>query len=206
MPLWWLSLLSMVVGNVAALQQKNLKRMLAYSAIAQMGYVTLALLSGGGGYGAAAFYVVAYTAMNLAAFGAIAALTEEGAPRDRDDYRGLGYSSPLRGGVLALAMFALAGIPPTGGFIGKFFIFAAAIKGGEIALAVIGILTAVVSLYYYLRVVVSLYMRSSEEICVVRRGSLPEGISLVAAAAVIVTLGVFPAPLMEFALSLFPSP
>ena len=129
MPLWGLSLLSMVVGNVAALLQTNLKRMLAYSAIAQMGYVTLALLSGaGGGYGAAAFYLVAYTAMNLAAFGAVASLTgAEGG--DREDYHGLGYSRPFRGGVLALAMFALAGIPPTAGFMGKFFIFYAALRG-----------------------------------------------------------------------------
>ena len=131
-PLWGLSLLSMVVGNVAALLQKNLKRMLAYSAIAQMGYVTLALLSGaGGGYGAAAFYLVAYTAMNLAAFGAVASLTGEDGTGDREDYHGLGYSRPFRGGVLALAMFALAGIPPTAGFIGKFFIFCRRLEGGR---------------------------------------------------------------------------
>ncbi|HEY6873366.1 MAG TPA: NADH-quinone oxidoreductase subunit N [Geobacteraceae bacterium] len=203
-PLWGLSLLSMVVGNLAALLQKNLKRMLAYSAIAQMGYVTLALLSGdGGGYGAAAFYVVAYTAMNLAAFGAVASLTEGEEFGDMEDYRGLGFERPFQGGVLALAMFALAGIPPTAGFTGKFFIFAAALRRGEIVLAVIGILTAVVSVYYYLRVVVNLYMRPAEGEVVAARGTLPETVSLAAAAVVILVLGIFPGPLMEFVISLF---
>ncbi|MCM2359657.1 MAG: NADH-quinone oxidoreductase subunit N [Geobacteraceae bacterium] len=196
-PLWGLSLLSMVVGNLAALLQRNLKRMLAYSAIAQMGYVTLALLSGkGGGYGAAAFYLVAYTAMNLAAFGAVASLTEEVEPGEVEDYRGLGYTRPFQGGVLALAMFALAGIPPTAGFVGKFFIFAAALRGGEIALAVIGILTAVVSVYYYLRVVVNLYMRADTG-NVTASGTLPEMVALICAAAVILFLGIYPGPLLE---------
>ena len=172
MPLWGLSLLSMVLGNLAALRQRNLKRMLAYSAIAQMGYVTLALLSGSGsGYGAAAFYLVAYTAMNLAAFGAIAALTGEEEPGELELYRGLGYSRPFPAGVLACAMLALAGIPPTAGFIGKFFIFAAALRGGEISLAVIGILSAAVSVFYYLRVVVNLYMRPAEGAADAGRGT-----------------------------------
>jgi NADH-quinone oxidoreductase subunit N len=198
MPLRVLSLLSMVVGNLAALRQQNLKRMLAYSAIAQMGYVTLALLSGsGGGYGAAAFYLVAYTAMNLAAFGAIAVLTGSAESGDRQNFRGLGYTRPFPGGVLALAMFALAGIPPTAGFIGKFFIFSAALRAGEIVPAVIGILTAVISVYYYLRVVVDLYMRPAETEAVAGRGTLPEMIALICAAAVILFLGIYPGPLME---------
>lgn len=203
-PLWGLSLLSMLVGNLAALLQKNLKRMLAYSAIAQMGYVTLALLSGKvDGYGAAAFYLVAYTAMNLAAFGAVAALSGEGEPGEVEDYRGLGYERPFQGGVLALAMFALAGIPPTAGFTGKFFIFAAALRSGEIALAVIGILTAVASVYYYLRVVVNLYMRPAGEDTVAGRGTLAETFSLAAAALAILILGIFPGHLMELVVSLF---
>ena len=197
-PLWTLSLLSMTVGNLAALLQRNLKRMLAYSAIAQMGYVALALLvSGEGGYGAAVFYLVAYSAMNLAAFGAMAALTGETEPADLEDYRGLGYSRPFQGGILALAMFALAGIPPTAGFIGKFFIFSAAVRGREVALAVIGILTAVVSVYYYLRVVVNLYMRPADTGNVSARGTLPEIVVLVIVASLIFFLGVCPGPLLD---------
>jgi len=96
------------------------------------------------------------------AFGTIASLAGAGDYGDLDDYRGLGYGRPFQGAILALAMFALAGIPPTAGFIGKFFIFSAAVRGGEVTLAVIGILTAVVSVYYYLRVVVNLYMRPAD--------------------------------------------
>lgn len=204
-PLWTLSCLSMVVGNLAALLQTNLKRMLAYSAIAQMGYITLALLViGDGGDGAAVFYLVAYTAMNLAAFGAVASLAGTAESGNLEDYRGLGYSRPFRGGVLALAMFALAGIPPTAGFIGKFFIFSAAIRGGEVALAVIGILTSVVSVYYYLRVVVNLYMRPAEEEWGGGKGTLPEMFSLTVAAFVILLLGLFPGLLMDLVASLFP--
>jgi NADH-quinone oxidoreductase subunit N len=196
-PLRALSLLSMVVGNLAALLQRDLKRMLAYSAIAQMGYVALALLVlGQGGYGAAVFYLVVYTAMNLAAFGAIASLTGEREPDDLEEYRGLGYSRPFQGGILALAMFSLAGIPPTGGFMGKFFIFSAAIRGGEVALAVVGILTAVVSVYYYLRVVVNLYMKPAGAGVETAVGTITERVAIVSAAAVILILGIFPGPLL----------
>jgi NADH-quinone oxidoreductase subunit N len=171
--------------------------MLAYSAIAQMGYVALALLVfGQGGYGAAVFYLVVYTAMNLAAFGAIASLTSEREPDDLEEYRGLGYSRPFQGGVLALAMFSLAGIPPTGGFMGKFFIFSAAIRGGEVTLAVVGILTAVVSVYYYLRVVVNLYMQPAGYGVETVSGTLLERLGLICAAAVILILGIFPGLLL----------
>jgi NADH-quinone oxidoreductase subunit N len=197
-PLWALSLMSMTVGNLAALLQRNLKRMLAYSAIAQMGYVALALLvSGAGGYEAAVFYLVAYSAMNLAAFGAMATLTGETGHADLEDYRGLGYERPFQGGVLALAMFALAGIPPTAGFIGKFLIFSAAVRGGEVALAVIGILTAVVSVYYYLRVVVNLYMRPADSGNTTAGGTFPEMAVLVIVASLILFLGVWPGPLLD---------
>ena len=197
-PLWALSLLSMVTGNLAALLQRNLKRMLAYSAIAQMGYVAMALLViREGGYGAAAFYLVAYTAMNLAAFGAVASLAGQTEAGDLEDYRGLGYSRPFPGGVLALAMFALAGIPPTAGFTGKFFIFSAAVRGGEIVLAVIGILTAVVSVYYYLRVVVNLYMHPADTGKIDTIGPLPEMFALAIASVITVSLGIFPGPLLE---------
>lgn len=195
-PLWVLSLLSMVVGNLAALAQQNVKRMLAYSSVAQMGYIVLALLTGTAqGYEAVIFYVVTYTAMNLAAFGAIAAIGTDG---ERESLQGSGYARPLSAGVLALSMLALAGIPPTGGFMGKFFIFAAAIRGGETGLAVIGIVTAAVSVYYYLRVVATLFMHP------VRHGASSddaagpgEAVALAGTAAVILGLGLYPAPLLR---------
>lgn len=203
-PLWWLSLLSMLVGNLAALLQANIKRMLAYSSIAHMGYVTLALLTGSAtGYRAATFYIVAYAAMSLSAFGAVAALSPG---RGRDlvlDFRGIGYRRPLLGGILAMSMFALAGIPPSAGFTGKFFIFYAAIKGGEVPLAVFGILTAAVSVYYYLRVVVNLYMHDAASIPASDGATIRETTALGAAAFVVLLLGVFPGPILELTSDLF---
>lgn len=197
LPLWLLAFLSMTVGNLAALLQPNLKRLLAYSSVAQMGYVALALLSGERGYEAAAFYAVAYTAMNLAAFGVIASLEKTGSRELVEDYRGLGYRQPVHGAVLALAMFALAGIPPTIGFAGKFAIFFAAIRSGEVALAVIGILTAATSAYYYLRVVVNLYMRSAAGEGEGGAPTVPEAAALALASLAIVALGIYPAPLFD---------
>lgn len=197
-PLWCLSLGSMLLGNLAALRQTGLKRLIAYSSIAQMGYVALALTSGPGGHAAVAFYAVAYSVMNLAAFGALAALADQGSD-DLDELRGAGYQRPFPALILALAMFALAGIPPTVGFMGKFLIFAAALKAGEIALSVIGILTAAVSAYYYLRVVTTLYLRPAEP------SSPAPGDGMTAAeygvlgcaGLLIVVLGILPSPLLE---------
>ncbi len=195
-PLGVLALLSMVVGNLAALLQSRVKRMLAYSSVGQMGYVALALCSGvSGGYRAAAYYAVAYGIISLAAFGALAAMERPGRGELLDELGGAGRSRPMAASVLALALFALAGIPPTAGFTGKFLIFAAAIRGGELTLAVIGILCAAVSAFYYLRVVVVLFMRepTGEEF-----PSLNPAVSIVLAiaSAGILILGLFPSKLL----------
>ena len=203
-PLWGLALLSMLVGNLAALLQTRVRRMMAYSSIAQMGYVVVALLSGtGGGYQAAAFYAMAYGVISLAAFGAIAVLERQGCGETVDDYRGLGQSSPFASGVLALALFALAGIPPTVGFVGKFLIFTAAVRSGEIALAVSGILLAAISVYYYLRVVISLYGKhpvTADN----SRPTLPEYLVLIIASAAIILPGLWPDTLISLLTQLLP--
>ena len=196
-PLYLLSLLSMVIGNLAALMQKNIKRMLAYSSIAHMGYLTLALLTGTKeGYAAVLLYGAVYTAMNLAAFGAIAALSADQERSSIEDYSGIGFSSPFRGGVLALSMLALAGVPPTAGFIGKFFVFYAALRGGETTLAVIGIVSAAASAYFYLKVVVHLYMHR-EAAPSPQAATAAESLALGCAALAIVAIGIFPAPLLR---------
>ena len=196
-PLYLLSLLSMVIGNLAALLQKNIKRMLAYSSIAHMGYLALALLTGTKeGYAAVLLYGAIYTAMNLAAFGAIAALSADEERSLIADYSGVGFSAPLRGAVLALSMLALAGVPPTAGFIGKFFIFYAAIRGGQTTLAIIGIVSAAASAYFYLKVVVHLYMQ--RPVAASPQSATPaESAALCCAALAIVAIGVFPAPLLR---------
>jgi len=195
-PLYVLSLASMVLGNLAALLQRDVKRMLAYSSIAQMGYLALAILTGTrDGYAAVLLYAVIYTAMNLAAFGSVSSLSGAEERSQLTDYAGVGYKAPFRGGVLALSMLALAGIPPTAGFMGKFFIFYSAVRGGETTLAVIGICTAAASAYFYLRVVVYLYMRS-EPVMEVGPTTVPEGFALSLCALIVIAIGVYPAPLL----------
>jgi len=197
-PLMGLALLSMIVGNLAALRQTRVRRMLAYSSIAQMGYIVVALISrGGGGLQAAAFYAIAYGVMSLAAFGAIGVLERTGCGATLDDYKGRGYTHPLTAFVLALSLFALAGIPPTIGFTGKFLIFASAIRAGEIALAFVGILTAAISVYYYLRIMTALYLHRCEDD---KRESIRffESIVLGLSSALVLLLGLFPSHLLVF--------
>ncbi len=197
-PLFTLALLTMVVGNFSALRQTDVRRLLAYSSIAQMGYVVVALIGyHGAGLQAAAFYAIAYALMSLAAFGAVGVLEQSGCGRTVDDYRGRGFTHPVAAGTLAVALFALAGIPPSAGFTGKFLIFASALRAGEYALAVIGILTAAVSVYYYLRVVAALYLHpaaGSEK----ESAGVAGTIVLLLSAILIVLLGVFPSSLLDF--------
>jgi NADH-quinone oxidoreductase subunit N len=197
LPLLTLALGSMLLGNLAALLQKSIRRMLAYSAIAQMGYVALALVCGStGGYGAALYYGVVYLLITFAAFGAIAVFDRCGTADSIDAYQGGGTREPFAAAMLALSMFALAGIPPTAGFTGKFMIFAAALRGGETMVAVVGILTAAVSAYYYLRVVVNLYMVKGGS---PTAGSLttPEKMLFLTVAILILLAGVMPTPLLD---------
>jgi NADH-quinone oxidoreductase subunit N len=200
-PLWGLSVLSMVVGNLAALLQKNIKRMLAYSSIAHMGYLTLALVTGTiDGFVAVAAYLIFYALMNLAAFGSLIILERHVASSEAERFKGLGYQRPFEAAILAIAMFSLAGIPPTVGFIGKFTIFMAAIRGGEVSLAITGILTAAVSAYYYLRIVVYLYMSgNAKEPAYNEEPSFLHVSALAMLGLCIIVFGMYPVPILEAA-------
>lgn len=204
--LWALALLSMLAGNLAALLQSNIKRMLAWSSIAQMGYVALAFVAyPAGGGRAALLYAVAYAAAGLASFGAVAVLSDDAEREGIDQYRGLGYRYPLAGVTLAAAMFSLAGIPPTVGFMAKFAVFSAALRGGEVALALIGIMSAFVAVFFYLRIVVTLYMKPAQEPAErCRPLLLPEMLALAIPLAVMICLGVFPSPLLELLAAILP--
>ncbi|MBI2354382.1 MAG: NADH-quinone oxidoreductase subunit N [Deltaproteobacteria bacterium] len=204
--LWWLALLTMVSGNLAALVQGSIKRMLAWSSVAQMGYAALALVVAPyGGARAAAFYVVVYAAAGLATFGAVAVLSDEVERDGIEEYRGRGYANPLAGAALAVGLFSLAGIPPAAGFMGKFAVFAAALRGGETTLAVAGILTALVSVFFYLKVVVALYMRPAEgEVTNARPLLISEIIALAVPMAATLFLGVYPAPLLDLLMRVLP--
>jgi NADH-quinone oxidoreductase subunit N len=161
---WWLAVVTMVLGNVVALIQENIKRMLAYSSIAHAGYVLVALTTGTEiGIQAALIYLFIYALMNLGAFGVIIAMSREGDQGvEIQDFMGLARKHPMYALAMAVFMFSLAGVPPTAGFIGKFYVFSAAVKAGYIWLAVIGVLMSAVSAYFYLRVLVVMYMKEPE--------------------------------------------
>ena len=160
-----LAILSMSLGNVVALAQRDIKRLLAYSGIAHMGYVTIALaIFGRDALAAVIVYFFAYVVSNAGAFAAVAALyRDETKPHPVGLLAGAGHRSPFAAAVLALCMFSLAGIPATAGFIGKFFVFKSAIEGGFYALAIVGVVNSLVSIGYYLKVVYILYMREPVE-------------------------------------------
>jgi len=163
--LWVVAVLSMTVGNLAALRQKNIKRMLAYSSIAHAGYLLAAFAGlGTSGIAAASFYIAAYAAMNVGIFAVITVVSgyDEKLPLI-EDFRGLLYRAPLLGGMLIFFLTSLIGIPFTGGFFGKFYAFSAAVDGGAIALAIIGLLNSGIAAAYYLRLVLVTAQKPANE-------------------------------------------
>ncbi|MBZ5546132.1 MAG: NADH-quinone oxidoreductase subunit N [Acidobacteriia bacterium] len=192
--LWLSAVLTMVVGNLAALWQSNVKRLLAYSAIAHAGYVLVGITAGGAeGTSAVLFYLTAYALMNVGAFLLIAHLAGTAARSTRiGDFTGLGYTRPGVAACLTVFMLSLAGIPTTVGFLGKFYLFRAAIHSQLIGLTIIAVLTSVVSVYYYLRLVVVMYMREGKPEAT--SGPLPWALRVALATSVIgiFVLGLFP--------------
>jgi len=162
---WVLAILTMTVGNILALRQDNVKRMLAYSSISHAGYILVALTVGGAvSVSAAIFYLVAYSMFNLGGFAVVTLLeSRSGMKADFSELAGLSRSNPYLAATLALFMFALSGFPPTVGFLGKFYIFSAAVEKGFITLTVIGVMNSFVSVYYYLRVIKVSYFDTFDE-------------------------------------------
>jgi NADH-quinone oxidoreductase subunit N len=159
--LWVLAAATIVVGNLMAVIQENIKRLLAYSSIAHAGYLLIGFVPGTAeGYSAVVFYLIAYLFMNLGAFGVVVALANRGQDFERmSALAGLAQRRPGLAALMTLFMIALAGIPGTAGFTGKFLIFKSAVDAGQVPLAILGVLMSVVSVYYYLRVPVLMYMR-----------------------------------------------
>lgn len=191
---------SMIVGNVLAVVQKNLKRMLAYSSIAHAGYMLTGIAAGNPeGQTGILFYVVAYTFMNIGAFGILSVMErKEGIGLTFDDYAGLSSKRPFLAALMALFMFSLAGIPPFAGFFGKYYVFLSAVKADMTWLAVIGVLTSVISVYYYLRLVVVMYFRDGEA-DVAAQPSFSTVFAVCLAAILVIQLGVYPSMIVEIA-------
>ena len=201
--LWALSVLTMILGNVVAIAQSNIKRLLAYSSIAQAGYILAALVPyangevSGDAVASALFYLLAYTLTSFGAWAVVIMLEKaEGKGLELKDYAGLGRKYPALAAAMTVFMLSFIGIPPTLGFIGKFYLFRTVIEGGYIGLALIGVLTSLVSAYYYLRVVVIMYMWDGEP--EVRKEAWLN-ITSIGAAVATVLLTIFSSPLLRWA-------
>ena len=156
--LWILSVLTMVIGNLMALRQTNIKRILAYSSIAHAGYLLVAILAGDSS--GLIFYLTVYLFMNMGAFAAVIALGKKDEEHlELDDYAGIGFKYPWIGATLTIFLLSLAGFPPTGGFLAKFYVFSAAVRQGLESLVIIAVLASLVSVFYYLRIVIYMYMK-----------------------------------------------
>src|SRR5213078_2236227 len=197
---WVLSIVTMTVGNVAAVTQTNIKRMLAYSSIAHAGYVLIGIVAGTSrGITATLVYLMIYAFMQLGAFAVIALLRRSDVQGDElKDFSGLAFRNPFAAFAMLLFMLSLGGIPPTAGFMGKFWLFSAAIDAHYYGLAVIGVLNSAISLYYYIRIVVFMYLKKDAT------GSEPvfsPSLALAVGVAVIATifLGVYPRLLFDVA-------
>ena len=196
-----LAVLSMLVGNAVAIVQRDLKRMLAYSGIAHVGYMMIAMLTmRDDTVAAVAVYTITYAFMNIGAFGVISMLSKnQNDPQTLDDIAGLGFRRPFYGLALTICMFSLAGLPTTGGFMSKFYIFKSAIESGHTTVAFIGILASIISVYYYLRVVYYMYMRDSAPVPTETVGDVFTAGALAISMIGILVIGIYPSPLFAMA-------
>ena len=202
-PLWVLAAATMIVGTVVGVAQSNVKRMLAYSSIAHGGYLLVALLAGNDvGQGAVLFYLLTYAVTNIGAFGVIALLESADRPNDQvHDYAGLWNDRPALAALMTIFLLSLGGFPPMAGFIAKWYVFSAAIKAGYTGLAIVGVLTSVVSVFFYLRIVVMMYMTPGEGPRAVPAVPVLAGAALVASAVLIFYLGILPTRVIDWAAS-----
>jgi NADH-quinone oxidoreductase subunit N len=204
-PIWVAAALSMTLGNIGALVQNNVKRLLAYSSIAHAGYLLMAFTvttseSSIIGISAAMFYSAAYATMNVGAFAVVGHFANAGERYvTLEDYQGLGRTSPLLAVTLTIFLLSLIGIPMTGGFFAKFYVFSAAAKANLIWLLLIGVVNSAIGAYYYLRIIVMMYMRDARKEVPVTPIPLGLGIALVVTVAATIYLGILPDRVLGYA-------
>jgi NADH-quinone oxidoreductase subunit N len=201
--IWMAAALSMTIGNVAALVQSNVKRLLAYSSIAHAGYLLMAFAAlRENGIPSAMFYTATYAAMNVGAF---AVISHFAGAEERyvtlEDYAGLGRRSPLLAATLTIFLLSLIGIPMTGGFFAKFYVFSAALQNNLIWLVIIGVLNSAVGAYYYLRIIVAMYMREPRIDEAISPVSFSLGSALTISMVATLYLGILPGRVLEYARS-----
>jgi NADH-quinone oxidoreductase subunit N len=198
---WAIAAATMIVGTLVGVAQTNVKRMLAYSSIAHGGYLLVALVSANDtGKGAVLFYLLAYAVTNLGAFGVVAVLESETRPNDQvRDYAGLWNRDPTLTVLMTVFLLSLGGFPPLGGFVAKWYVFSAAVEAGYTWLAIIGVLTSVVSVFFYLRIIVMMYMTSVDRAAEFPAVPRIAGAALLASAAMTLYLGILPARILDLA-------
>jgi NADH-quinone oxidoreductase subunit N len=203
--IWVIAAATMILGTVVGVAQTNVKRMLAYSSIAHAGYILVGLVSASNtandtGKAAVLFYLLAYGITNLAAFGVIALLGTRERPHDElKDFAGLWNAHPGMAALMTVFLLSLGGIPLTAGFVGKWYIFSAAISAGYYGLAIIGVLTSVVSVFFYLRIVVMMYMSEPSAEAPARGPSATGAVALAISVLAVFYLGILPAQLLSLA-------
>lgn len=196
---WVIAVATMAIGNIIALRQDNIKRLLAYSSIAHAGYILVgAIANNETGYAGVLFYLLSYTFMNVGAFGVVAYLAKaEQEYVNISEYRGLAYRRPFAAVAMAIFMFSLAGVPPTAGFLAKFYVFSGAVQAGYLWLVILGVINSMISLYYYLGIVVVMFMQEPEGEKVPFTPLPAVGIALIIAAFGTLNLGLFPGQWMD---------
>ena len=195
-----IAILTMAVGNIIAISQMNIKRMLAYSSIAHAGYALIGIVVGGpNGIASMMNYLFIYAFMNIGAFAIVIMLRTEGFKGETiSDYEGLAKCHPLAAALMLIFMFSLTGIPPTAGFVGKFYLFMAAVNAGYTWLAIVAVVFSAISAYFYLRIVMLMYMKEPEaEIALSTSAST--GLALAVTAVAVILIGVFPSGIIEMA-------
>ncbi len=199
---WVSAAFSMTLGNIGALVQQNVKRLLAYSSIAHAGYILVAFAAGQQvGISAAMFYAASYAAMNVGAFAVVSHFASAGEKYvTLDDYAGLGRRSPLLAAILTIFLLSLIGIPVTGGFFAKFYVFSAALQSNLVWLTIIGVINSAIAAYYYLRVIVYMYMRDERSEAPVARIPMGLGFGLAISLIATIYLGVLPGRVLEYAI------
>jgi NADH-quinone oxidoreductase subunit N len=195
---WWLALLTMIVPNLIALQEDDVKRMLAYSSVAHAGYLLVGLTAGTAlGISASIFYLGVYAVMTVGSFAVVAAVAGGGERTPLERWKGLGWSRPWLGLLMVVCLLSLAGFPPTGGFVGKLYILRAAMDAGEVTLGVVLVLTSLLSYYYYLRVVWKMYFDEAPEDAAAPAPGRVFGVAGVVAVVALLGAGLFPARVVD---------
>jgi NADH-quinone oxidoreductase subunit N len=199
---WMLSAASMILGSVAGVAQRSVRRMLAYSSIAHAGYLLMAMAAGNDtGKAAMLFYLLTYALTSVGAFGVTALVaTRDSGGDDLSEYAGLSRRQPLLALLMTIFLLSLGGFPPTAGFVGKWYLFSAAVTVGDFGLAIIGVLASVVSVYFYLRVVVMMYMSDDTSTVPVTAPSAASMFALAVPTVATFYLGLLPARVLDLAI------